>query len=222
VIGATVPVEAVDAIATGDEYRVAGRTVGTVRSVTAYPSQDDATRRLRVGVSFATRTADGRTTFGGAPLTVGRSVDVALDSYALNGTLIHKGGAVMPGGRTRTTVVVKQGNVSPEVASATAVGMTEEARDGTRARIVDKRVEPATVVLTSDDGDIHRREHPRNRDVYLTVELRTRTTDAGTDFHGRPLRTGSDVLLDFERVRVDGTVVAFEDEAASGDGSGSA
>ncbi|WP_121821395.1 DUF4330 domain-containing protein [Halostella salina] len=215
VLDATVPVEALDAIRAGEEYRVAGRTVGTVQSVTTFPTGDDATRRVRVGASLATRTEGERTTFGGAPLTIGRSVSLGLDAYTLSGTVVHRGATTMPGERGTTTVVVEQRNVSPAVAEATAVGMTESGGDGPRARIVDRRVEPATVVLTSDDGEIHRRDHPENRDVSLTVELETRTANGEAYFHGSELRTGSGVTLDFDRVRVEGTVTEFVDSTAT-------
>jgi hypothetical protein len=65
------------------------------------------------------------------------------------------------------------------------------------------------VVLTSDDGNISLREHPRNVDVSVTVDLRTRETDSGLTFHGQPLRLNDQIALEFRFVTLRGTVIEF-------------
>lgn len=212
VLWSLVSPEVADAIEEGDEYRLAGETIGTVESVDLYPTEDAEQRRAVIGVTLETMTADERTRFGDRSLALGDGLEVPLGDYAVTGTIEHLGNASLPGERTTTTAVVELEGVSPAVADATSVGLTERGGDGVRARIVDRSVEPATVVLTSDDGDVHQREHPSEKDVTLTVELVTRSTESGTYFHGRELQTGRTVRIDFETVTVEGTITSFEEQ----------
>ena len=200
------------AIEEGDEYRLAGETVGTVESVELYPTENADQRRAVIGVTLATMTDDERTRFGDRSLALGDGLEIPLGDYAVTGSIRHLGNATLPGERTTTTAVVELEGVSPTVADATSVGLTESGRDGVRARVVERDVEPASVVLTSDDGDVYRRDHPSKKDVTLTVELATRSTETGTYFHGRELQAGRTIRLDFETVTVEGTVTSFEQQ----------
>ena len=212
VLSSVVSSDVADAIEEGDEYRLAGETVGTVESVDLYPTGDADQRRATIGVTLETLADGERTRFGARSLTLGDGIEVPLGDYAVIGTVRHLGNASLPGERTTTTAVVELEGVSPAVADATAVGLTESGDDGVRARIVDRSVEPATVVLTSDDGDVHSREHPTKKDVTLTVELATRSAESGTYFHDRELQTGRTVRIDFETITVEGTVTSFEEQ----------
>ena len=212
VLSSVVSADVADALREGDDYRLAGETVGTVESVDLYPTGDADQRRAVIGVTLETMTADERTRFGDRTLALGDGVELPLGDYAVTGTIRHLGNATLPGERTTTTAVVELEGVSPAVADAATAGLTESGSDGVRARIVDRSVEPASVVLTSDDGEVHSREHPSKKDVTLTVELATRSTDAGTYFHGRELQTGRTVRIDFETVTVEGTVTSFEEQ----------
>jgi hypothetical protein len=73
--------------------------------------------------------------------------------------------------------------------------------------VTNVRTEPSEVVLTSQDGNISLREHPRNVNLYLTVELRARRTATGLDFHGQPIRLNDDVSLDLRIVTIRGSVI---------------
>jgi hypothetical protein len=212
VLSSVVSSDVADAIEIGDEYRLAGETVATVESVEVYPTEDADQRRAVIGVTLATMTDDERTRFGDRSLALGDGLEIPLGDYAVTGSIRHLGNATLPGERTTTTAVVELEGVSPTVADATSVGLTESGRDGVRARVVERDVEPASVVLTSDDGDVHRRDHPSKKDVTLTVELATRSTETGTYFHGRELQAGRTIRLDFETVTVEGTVTSFEQQ----------
>ena len=201
-----------DAIEEGDEYRLGGEAVSTVESVELYPTENAEQHRAVIGVTLATMTDDERTRFGSRSLVLGDGLNISLGDYAVTGAIRHLGNATLPGERTTTTAVVELEGVSPAVADATSVGLTESGSDGVRARIVDRDVEPASVVLASDDGEVHRRDHPSKKDVTLTVELATRSTETGTYFHGRELQTGRAIRIDFETVTVEGTITSFEQQ----------
>ena len=211
VLETTVSADTASTITAGDEMRVADRPIATVDSVRVYPTTDPSQRRLALGVTLETTTRDGQLTFGSRPVRVGTTVPIDTDEYSLSGPILTRGTLTPPGTAGTTTAQVELQNVPPAVANDVRVGMTETTRGETLARITDKRVEDATIVLTSENGEIFAREHPRNKDVTLTVELATRRTADGLQFHGRTLRTDTRVVFDLESVTVRGTVIELQE-----------
>lgn len=191
----------------GDTYDITGASVATLDSVTVYPTSEPDTRRAVLEVRLQTIQRDGTARFGETPMKLGASLPFRTDGYSLSGTVIARGALSEQADAKTITAVVKLENVSPEQAQAIDAGMTERIDGTTNAEIVDKRVEPAVTILTSEDGDIFQREHPRNKDVYLTVELSVHETSDGYRFHGKRLRVSEDVSLDFKTLLVQGTVV---------------
>lgn len=210
VIETTVPGRVADDVSVGDEYQVAGSTVATVKSVETYPAGDGDRRRLLLGLDVTTVRREGGQFFGTAPLRLGSTIPFETDAYRLSGTVINRASFAPPGEQTTKTVVVKVANVEPEIADGIREGMTEGTGENASARIVDKRVEPASVILTSESGEIFQRQHPRNEDVYLTVEVTVRETRTGLRFHSQPLQEGTGVTLDFRTISVQGTVIDIE------------
>ena len=208
-IETTVSRRLADEIAVGDEYRLANSTVATVRSIDAYPAGNQERTRVVLGLELATVGVDGDQFFGDTRVQLGSTIPLETDAYRLSGTVTNRGSLAPPGETTTKTVVVEVSDVAPEFADGIAVGMTEGG-DATTARIVDKRVEPATVILTSESGEIFQREHPRNVDVYLTVEVQVRDTRTGLRFHSRSLQEGTTITLDFRTISVRGTVIEIE------------
>lgn len=215
VISADVSPETAAAIDQGDTYELAGTNAGVVESVETYPIGERGTRRVVVGLTLQTRSVNNQTNFGERSVTLDDRIALDLDEYDLAGTVRHRGDATLPGERTTTTAVIAMEGVSPAVANATTVGLTERADGEVRARVVDRRVEASTVIVTSDDGEIYQREHPEQRDVYLTVELSTRQTETETYFHGQSLRQSDTISLDLQQVSVTGTVVETRDGTTS-------
>ena len=210
VIQATVPTTTANSIAVGDEYQVDSTRAGTVESIQTYPTGNRNTERVALGLSLRTIDRQGTPQFGTQELRLGSSVRFRTDAYDLSGEVIRRGDRSLPGESRERTVTVKLANVRPELANSVAVGMTESRSGVEVARITDKRVNPAEIVLTSESGDIFRREHPRNKDVYLTVRIQVRQTDSGALFHAQPLQSNTDVVLDLGSVTIQGTVIEVE------------
>ncbi|QLH76770.1 DUF4330 domain-containing protein [Halosimplex rubrum] len=205
-VEASVPPATAALVDRGDGYRLDDRTVATVTETTV-ASAGGGNRTAMLGLSLRTVRYGGGTYFGDRRVLVGQTVPFRTERYALSGSVTRWGNASLPGEPASATAVVRLDGVEPDIADGLEAGMVER-RDGTTlAEITDVRSEPASVVLTSEDGNIYEREHPRNEDVYLTVDLRVRRTDDGLRFRTRPVREGSNVLLDFRTVAVDGTVV---------------
>jgi hypothetical protein len=201
-----VPVTIANSIVEGDTYTIAGREVARVESVNLYPVQNPERKRVVLGLQLATIDRDDEVLFGTSPVRLGSAVAFETNRYRFTGTVVDTAMDGSPVESTSKTIVVQMSNVAPAIADGVEVGMTESGTDRTTARVVDKRVEPAEVILTSESGEIFQREHPRNVDVYLTVEVTVRDTRTGLRFHSRTLEEGTTVFLDFETITVKGTV----------------
>jgi len=206
VVRSTVSSETADVIQVGDSYRVAGSTIATVESVTTYPASNGQ-QRVVLGMTVETVARSDGQYVGDRLVRVGASIPFQTENYQVTGTVVTQGSLSLPGETTTRTVEVQLESVAPEVADSLSSGMVERSGSSVSARIETVEVEPAVVALTSEDGDIFRREHPVKKDVTLTLELSGRETPSGLSFHGDPLQVGRTVLLDFSTVTVEGTVV---------------
>lgn len=210
VLQTTTSAEKAATINVNDTYEVSGNTLATIRSVTVHPTNTANRKRVVLGMTLQTVTNGGRETFVNRPVRIGGEIPFRTDSYQIDGTIIHLGNTTLPGERATTTARIKLSGVAAEVADGIQTGMVERINDNVSARITAKRVEPATVVLTSQDGDIYAREHPTKKDIYLTVELGTRRTDTGLYFHGVQLQEGDNLTLNLGSVTVRGQVIRLE------------
>jgi len=203
----TVSTDTVGAVRSTDEYRIDGRTVATVRSVEAYRTDDPGRITAYVGVTYRTYRGSDEPRFAGRPVREGVTLPVETDGYAFEGEVVRVG-ATEPRGREATrTVRLEIENADPDLGDALGAGMTERVRGETVAELASVDVAPATMVLTSQDGNVYRRDHPVEEDVTLTADLRVRETNAGVRFKGETLRQGRTVALDFGTVTVEARVV---------------
>jgi hypothetical protein len=207
----TVDAETAQQLDAGDTYRLTGEPVATIESVAVYPTEKPGQRRVVAEVRLRTHVSQGQQRYGTRPVRLGRSISFETNDYAFSGTIVGIGQQSTTDTR-KVTATVKLANVQPEVANSIQIGMVEASSGNTYARITDKRVEPAVVILKSDDGNIYQREHPRNKDVYLTTELAVRETPDGLQFHGQELEVGNAVVLDFGSVTVQGKVTELDEE----------
>lgn len=209
VLSKTLPTARAEQLSVGDTYRVAGREVATVESVTRYATADPNKQRVFVGVSLQTLARDDRPRFAGTDVREGATLPVRTADYAFGGTVDRVGSTELRGEPATRTVTLRLENVDPALADAVSAGMTETSGDRTLARVTDVERENSTVVLTSDSGDIYEREHPVKQDLTLTVDLTVRETASGITFKGRTVKQGSAVTLDLGSVTVRLTVLSL-------------
>ncbi|WP_256393047.1 DUF4330 family protein [Natronoarchaeum rubrum] len=198
-----------EAIQVGDEHRVKNETVATIRNVTAYPISEN-TRRVLVGLELATSESGDASTYAGHEVSLGTTVAFRTSDYDLTGSITRRGSTVEPGEQTTTTATLKLEDISPEFAESLEAGQTETERNETLATIQTVDVQPADVILKSDDGNIYLRDHPTQKDVTLTVDLATRQTDSTLRFHGRPIQEGDTVTLDLPDRTFDSEITDLE------------
>jgi hypothetical protein len=194
----------------GDEFRVGTTPLLRVESVTVYPTDDPEVRRLVLGVTASTRERGGTTLFGSRPLRSGTSIPLRTNAYGFTGQVIARGSLEEPGVPQSREVTVEIEQLSPDRANAIQVGASETVRRIETAVVTAKDEEPAEIVVQSSDG-FTVLEHPRQRDVTLTISANVRELDDGTvRFRGAPLRVGQSLTLELEGVTVEGEVTNIE------------
>ncbi|MDY6774655.1 MAG: DUF4330 domain-containing protein [Halobacteria archaeon] len=202
----TVPTQTAELVEVGDTYGVRGQEMATVKSVELYPTGNPDQRRLVTGLSLRSIERSGDTYFGNTRIEVDNTVTFSNGSYSFTGNIRSTGTTTISEDTTQKSIRVKLHNIPPETADSISVGMSEKVGGRTLAEVVDKEVEPAKITLTSDSGEIFKRQHPINKDVYLNLRVTVRDTETGLRFHGKPLRIGNDVVFEFENVDVNGRV----------------
>jgi hypothetical protein len=203
------PPPVLDSLRTGDALRLDGQQVASVASVTVYPRSDGEQRRAVVGARLSTIERNGRPFYGNQSLTNGTQLRFRTNRTTLNAVVTNVGNTEPRGEPVEATVEVVWRDVPPTVADQLVEGATEQHR-GATATLVNVTSQPATVLATTQDGQVREQDHPRNRDLRLTLSVTARQTADEVWFHGQPLQIGSDVRLDFARVDVDGHVVDFQ------------
>lgn len=210
VLQTSVPANIVDDIQPGDTFDVNGDTIATLETVTVYPTADPMTKRVLLGVELLTRVDGDRRLFADREVWVGTTVPFRTAAHEVSGEVVRRDSVDPPGEPSTTTVTLRLENVPPERAANIQVGQTETVRDKTLARVLERNATPAVVILESEDGDIFEREHPRNLDITLTVELRTRETKSNLWFHGDTVQIGDTVAIDLGDITIRGTVTGID------------
>lgn len=196
-----------DSLRAGDTHRLHGQPVASVASVTVYP-REGAEQQVVIGARLRTIGRQGRLFYGNRSLTNGTHLQFRTNRTTLDATVTNVGSTEPRGEPVDASLEVVWQDVPPEIASQLTEGTTERHR-GATATIENITSQPATVVATND-GQLVERDHPRNRDLRLTLSVTARRTGDRLRFHGQPLQVGTGVRLDFPRVSVDGRVVDYQ------------
>ncbi|MFB6074579.1 MAG: DUF4330 family protein [Haloarculaceae archaeon] len=197
-------------ISRGDTYRLAGQRLAVVRSVTTYTTEDPNRNRVYVGLSLQTLERDDGTWFGSLPVHQGVTLPIRTQAYRFEGNIVRVGALHQRGTATNRTVTLELNNVRPERADDIRPGMTESSGGDVVARLTDVQQEPATVILTSDSGNIYQGQHPTNLDLRITAQLTVRETTSGLQFRGNSLRLGDTVTLNFGTTSIHATVTNIQ------------
>jgi len=156
--------------------------------------------------------------FDGEAVETGSELSIATDAYDVTGEVTHladDGERLSDdeswfGSEETTTIEVSLTNVDQSVTAGLTAGQSDRFYGQTDATIESIDRQPADVVTESADGDLQLREHPRNEDVTLEVELRTHETEPHLRFRGESLRHGESVVLHFETRTIDGEVTEIQ------------
>lgn len=194
-------------ITKGDQYVVAGHSIATVESVTTYGTNDPDQRAVYVGLKLQTLNYGELPQFGSTIVRQGATIPFKTDAYELAGQIQRVGTTELPGTPITGNATIEIRNIKPTLADSIQPGMTDRSGGDVIARITSVERDNATVILTSDSGQIYKREHPVNQDVTITAELSLRRTAAGLRFKNRILQQGQTVRLNLGSITVKGELV---------------
>jgi hypothetical protein len=133
---------------------------------------------------------------------------LVLAVVGLGGTFALGGGSDTASDRT-ATVKIQMIEVQPYVVDAIPTGPVDS---GGVVAVPNKSVGPAIVTVSTANGTLRQREHPRKRTVELTVELNVTATKEDLQFDGQPVEIGQRITLDLGPVTVEGVITAVETE----------
>ena len=209
VVTTTMQTETLDSVQVGDTYEVGGQTLATIQSVDAYGTGSPGVTRANIGVTYKTLERRTGPYVGTTFLQEGATLPFEGPGYEFAGN-VERTGALEPRGERGTrTVTLELEDVNETTAETVTAGMSETVRGETVAEVTDVETEPATLVVTSQDGEVFLRDHPTKRNLQMTVELQVRETSAGPTFKGESLRQGQQVTLDLGVVTVRPAVVSL-------------
>lgn len=184
-----------ESITTGDTMERDGHNL-TVTDVYSAPTDADTeavTIRAELEGELSEDTPQFK--FAGNGLRVGDTLSVETEEYVTEGSIqqFDESGSGLQ--TEDITLEITLTDVDQDIAAGIDEGMTRSSRGESLIT-----VESVTTESTSDDEDT------TNKDVSLTVELRTVETVSGYRFSGSPLRIGDSIMLDLGTVTVEGTV----------------
>jgi len=141
---------------------------------------------------------------------VGDSLTIETDDYTVRGPIQRLDDDGRSLNTEYLTVDVELTNINQDIASGITEGTTQTRRGEPVITVDSVTTQPAEIVSQNEDGEFRVQQHPTNRDVSLTVELRTLETESGPRFYGGPLRIGNSIKLDLGTTTVSGTISGFE------------
>lgn len=203
----TTGIDLIQSLKENTVYRVDGHTVATIRSVTAYRTANPEQVQAYIGITYRTYQTNDGPQFAGQTVRRGATLPFESNAYPFEGTVLRVGSLSQRGRVSTRTVQLEMENVDPDLASSLHEGLTEGVGDDIIAEVTAVEVEPATVVLTSQDGNVYRREHPVNKDVTITAEIRVREAWAGPRFKADEIQQGRTIVLNFGTVAIEAEVV---------------
>jgi len=207
-----VDAETARAMENGNTFTVTGESVATIESVSVYGTDNPDQRRVYVSLTLQTLEYGDVPRFGSRSVREGAMIPFETTAYNFTGQITRLGTLTQPGELTTRTVELQLDNISPERASSVQEGLTETSGGQTIAEVTDVTVEPATITLTSESGEIFERQHPVNKDVNLTVKLQVRERDSRVQFKGGTIQEGGTILLDLDSTTIQPTVVELDSE----------
>lgn len=192
----TVSPAVADEISAGDEVEFGGETMATVETTSVYPVSGDE-YRLIGGATLTMLEHNDQLWYGQDAVESGSSISLSTEEYDLSPEILETDTLEEAGEPTTTTVEVDLEELSEREADQFERGLTDSGGADTWATIVDVDRQPASIIVETDDGQLHERQHPTRVDLTLTLELHTRETDRKLTFKGDTLENGDTIYLDF-------------------------
>jgi hypothetical protein len=203
-VEAEIPSSVATQLAVGDGYDVAGQRIATILDIRRFPT--DAAGRERVSLGVDLETIEDR--FSGVGLAPDAQVPLEIGGYEFNGRITGVGDIATPGESRVLTATIELRSLEPAQRAAFEASTGSTSRGMRLDRVV--RTEPASVVITSDAGEIFARDHPVLQDVIVEVTVEARQQESSFQFRGERLVIGRELIVDAQTVSARGVVVDIQ------------
>jgi hypothetical protein len=176
------------AVTSGDEIRLAGRTVATVEDVAAYATEDSTEQTVFVEAELDTHTQQSDRRFGGTQVRRGQSVTLPAEDYTLNGRIEQVGSGLQP----TTADVLLETTVDAETADRLAAGDV-----ATVAGYEAAEVRTVTTYAT---------QNPDRKRVFVGLSLATLENGGRQQFGSAAVQRGTDITVSTQSYELSGTI----------------
>jgi hypothetical protein len=203
VIDTTVPVNVAEDMDAGDTLVGIGQEeLGTVESVSVYPTDSPGQARAIVGLSLQTITRESTQQFGDTQIDTGATLSARTQQYEFSGEITRDETTEQIGVEQTRTVTLRLESVSPAQAGRIQEGLVDRFSERTFARLVDIKESPSQTTVTTSDGELILADHPVNKDLIITAELTVRETQSDIFFKRNSIEPGQRITLRFNGVTI--------------------
>ncbi|MFC6787120.1 DUF4330 family protein [Halobaculum halobium] len=161
----------------GDEIRLSGRTVATVETVRAYPTDDSGQHQVYLTANLSTHRQSGTLRYGGNQLRRGQTVTLPGDGYMIDGRVLS----------VRTGLESGQSEVL--ISEVVPTDVADQISEGDTAAAGMQDIATVEHVATYGTND------PDRKRVFVGLSLTTVTTGSEPQFGSTELRQGSQLTF---------------------------
>ena len=164
-------------------------------------------------VTGSTAALTGRIKLNGThDIRVGDTFTMDTDAYTIEGTAHHLDATDAQLDLTERSVEMRIVTDNPDTINAISEGISLTERNPRLLTVQQLEIQSDEAVVTSEDGNIYRRDHPTRKDIRMIVDLQTIETTSGAAFRGKPLRVGRTISLDLGTTAVSGSITEIDSE----------
>jgi hypothetical protein len=175
-------------VTSGDEIRLAGRTVATLEDVAAYSAENTAEQTVFVEAELDTHTQQSDRRFGGTQVRRGQTVTLPAEDYTFNGRIEQ----VDSGLQSATADVLLKTTVDAETANRLAAGDV-----ATVAGYEAAEVRTVTTYAT---------QNPDRKRIFVGLSLATLENDGQQQFGSTTVQRGNNITVSTDRYELSGTI----------------
>lgn len=181
---------------------------GEITGLTFLPASG-TNKNIIISLKLFADSKNNKLFFNNQMLKIGNELSIELKDVIIEGVILHIS-KKEEREFAKKRVTVKMYNQSSWIADLLRIGDSELSGGKEIAKIIDKDVEPAEMIVISQDGEVFLREHPTNKDITLTLEVVAEKVGGSYFFHGSELKAGNNLMLETSSINVNGVIVGVE------------
>lgn len=172
-----------------------------------YASPLDTKGEIVIYLNLSIEKKNNKFYFGDQELNINRQIKLNIGHVILDkANIISINKTVFK--ETKITVKALFKDIKPWFAENISKGDIElNTKDKIIAKIIDTEVSPASMITTSDTGEVYLREHPELKDIIVTFELIAKEKKNLLLFHNQELKINNNFKFYTEKYDLSGTII---------------